>query len=82
MGYGTFKFLSTLYVDLSDDFSQEIIHYLSLLNAELLHYFPDATSCTDITGPFSVDPADLPVVSGGLEEQIDIEEDQTAKTKH
>ena len=54
---------------------------MALLITKLLHYFPDAISCTDTTDPFSVDPADLPKGNEGLEEQIDIEEDQIAKTK-
>ena len=58
--YKRFKFLSVLKVDLSDDFSHKIIRHLSLLNAELLHYFPEATSCVYITDLFSVDPADCP----------------------
>ena len=43
--YKMFKFLSVLEVDLSDDFSYKSIYHLSSLNAELLHYSPDATSC-------------------------------------
>ena len=35
--YGMSKFLSALEVDINDDFSQEITHHLSLLNAKLLH---------------------------------------------
>lgn len=77
-----FKFLSGLEMIISDDFSQEIIHHLSLLNAELSHYFPDGINSVYITDPFSVDPADLPVGTGEQEELIDIQEDQTAKTKH
>ena len=65
-----FKFLSALEVNLSDDYFQEIIHHLSLLRAELLHYFLDAVSCADITDPFSVNPADLPVGTGEQEEPI------------
>ena len=74
-----FEFLGALDVDISDDFSQEIIHHLS---AELLHYFPDATNFACITNPFSFDPAGLPVGTGEQEELIYIQEDQTAKTRH
>ena len=73
-GYGRFKFLSDLEVEISDDFSREIIQHLSLLTVELLHYFPDATSCAYITDPFSIDPADLPVGTGKQEELIDMQE--------
>ena len=62
--YNMFKFLSTLEMEISDDFSREITQHLSLLTAELQHYFPDTTSCPYITDPFSVDPADLPVGTG------------------
>jgi len=40
------------------------------------------TCCAYMTDPFSVDPADLPVGTGEQEEFIDIQTDQTAKTKH
>ena len=80
--YGMFKFLSALEMKISDDFSREITQHLSLLTAELQHYFPDTTSCPYITDPFSVDPADLPVGTGEQEELIDMQEDQTAKKQH
>ena len=51
----------------------------SLLTAELQHYFPDSTSCSYITDPFSVDPDNLPVGTREQEELIDVQEDQTAK---
>ena len=68
-------------MEISDDFSREITHHLSLLTAELQHYFPDTTSCPYITDPFSVDPAGLPVGTGEQEELIDMQKDQTEK-KH
>ena len=66
-------------MEISDDFSREITQHLSLLTAELHHYFPDTISCPYITDPFSVDPADLLVGTGEQEELIDMKEDQTAK---
>ena len=77
--YGISKFLSILEMEISDDFSREITQHLSLLTAELQHYFPDTTSCPYITDPFSVDPDYLPVATGEKEELIDMQEDQTAK---
>ena len=77
-----FKFLTTLDSAPNDKVSHEIIDHLSLLNAELRHYLPDVTCCAHMTNPFSVDPTDLPVGTGEQEKLIDIQADQTAKTKH
>ena len=74
-----FKFLSAIELQISDDFFKEITQHLSLLTAELQHYFTDTTSCPYITDPLSVDPADLPVGTGEQEELIDMQKDQTAK---
>ena len=73
------KFLSALEVEISDDFSREITQHLSLLTAELQHYFPDTTSCSYLTDSFSVDPADQPVGTEEQEELIDMQEVQTGK---
>ena len=48
---------------------------------ELLHYFPDLVSCTYAVNPFCIDPALLPVGTGEQEEIIDIQVDDTAKSK-
>lgn len=80
--YGMFELLTTLKSEPNDEFAQEIVHHLSLLKTELKHYFPDVTCCAYIANPFSVDPADLPVGTGEQEELIDIQADETAKTKH
>ncbi|XP_068239973.1 zinc finger BED domain-containing protein 5-like [Palaemon carinicauda] len=66
----------------TDEFAQEIVHHLSLLKTELKQYFPDVTCCAYVTNPFSVDPANLLVGTGEQEELIDIQADETAKTKH
>ena len=62
--YEIIKFLSTLKVELRDDFLQKITHYLKLLHGDLLHHFPDATDRACIIDPFSADPSDLPVGTG------------------
>ena len=80
--YGMFELLNIFESEPNDEFAQEIVHHLSLLKAELKHYFPDLTCCAYITNPFSVDPVDLPVGTGEQEELIDIQADDTAKTKH
>uniref|UniRef100_UPI00358DF206 zinc finger BED domain-containing protein 5-like n=1 Tax=Myxine glutinosa TaxID=7769 RepID=UPI00358DF206 len=80
--YGMFELLTTLESEPNDEFSQEIIRHLSLLKTELMHYFPDVTCCAYIANPFSVDPGDLPVGTGEQEELIDVQADETAKTKH
>ena len=49
---------------------------------ELMHYFPDVTSCAYCINPFFVDPADLPVGTGEEEELIDIQTDEAAKITH
>ncbi|CAK8689719.1 unnamed protein product [Clavelina lepadiformis] len=61
---------ASLEMEISDDSSREITQHLSLLTAELQHYFPYTRSCPCITDPFSVDPADLPVGTGKQEELI------------
>ena len=48
---------------------------------ELLHYFPDLVSCTYALNPFCIDPALLPVGTGEEEKIIDIQVDDTAKSK-
>ena len=78
--YGMFKFLTTLDSAPNNEVCHEIIDHLSLLNAEVRHYFPYVTCCAYMTDPFS--PANLPVGTGEQEELIDIQADQTAKTKH
>ena len=80
--YGMFEFLTSLDSAPNNEVFHEIIDHLSLLNAEVRHYFPDVTCCAYMTDPFSVDPADLPVGTGEQKELIDIQADQTAKTKH
>ncbi len=80
--YGMFELLTTLETEPNDEFAQEIVHHLSLLKTELKHYFHDVTCCAYIANPFSVDPADLPVGTGEQEELINIQADETAKTKH
>ena len=62
--YEMYKFLPTFQADMNDDFFQKIIHHLSLLNAELLHYFPDVTNCAYIIDSFLVDLVDLPIATG------------------
>ena len=64
------------------NFSQEIVHHLSLLKTELKHYFPEVTCCAYITNSFSVDPADLSVGIGEQEALIDTQSEKTAKAKH
>ncbi|XP_068215810.1 zinc finger BED domain-containing protein 5-like [Palaemon carinicauda] len=76
-----FRLAKRLIREPTDEFAQEIVHHLSLLKTELKHYFLDVT-CAYVANPFSVDPADLPVETGEQEEIIDIQADETAKTKH
>ena len=62
--------------------SNEIIDHLSQLKTELLNYFPDVACCAYSINPFFIDPADVPVGTGEQEKLIDIQTDETAKTKH
>ncbi|XP_068203550.1 zinc finger BED domain-containing protein 5-like [Palaemon carinicauda] len=80
--YGMFELLTTLEREPTDEFAQEIVHHLSLLKTELKHHFPDVTCFAYVANPFSVDPANLPVATGEQEELIDIQADETTKTKH
>ena len=70
-----FQLLTTLSVEPNDQLSQEIHDHLKL------HYFPDLVSCTYAVNPFCIDPALLPVGTGEQEEIIDIQVDNTAKSK-
>ena len=47
-----------------------------------MYYFPDHTSCAYSINLFFVDPVGLPVGTEKQEELIDIQTDETAKTKH
>ena len=76
-----FQLLTTLSVKPNDQLSQEIHDHLKLLRMELLHYFPDLVSCTYAVNPFCIDPAHLPVGIGEQEKIIDIQVDDTAKSK-
>ena len=76
-----FELLNTLESEPTNEFAQEILHHLSLFKTEIKHYFPDVT-CAYVANPFSADPADLPVRTKEQEELIDIQADETAKTKH
>ncbi|XP_068203574.1 zinc finger BED domain-containing protein 5-like [Palaemon carinicauda] len=80
--YGMFELLTTLEREPTDEFDKEIVHHLLMLKTELKHYFLDVTCCAYVANPFSVDPADLPVGTGEQKELIDIQADETAKTKH
>ena len=79
--FGMFQLLTTLSVEPNDQLSQEIHDHLKLLRMELLYYFPDFVSCTYAVNPFCSDPALLPVGTGEQEEIIDIQVDDTAKSK-
>ena len=79
--FGMFQLLTTLSVEPNDQLSQEIHDHLKLLRMELLHYFPDLVSWTYAVNPFCIDPALLPVGTGEQEEIIDIQVDDTAKSK-
>ena len=68
-----FQLLTTLSVEPNDQLSQEIYDHLKLLRMEWLHYFPDLLSC--------IDPALLPVETEEQEEIIDIQVDDTTKSK-
>ena len=76
-----FQLLTTLSVEPNDQLSQKIHDHVKLLRMELLHYFPDLVSCTYAVNPFRIDPALLPVNTGEQEEIIDIQVDDTAKSK-
>ena len=79
--FGMFQLLTTLSVEPNDQLSQEIHDHLKLLRMELLHYFSDLVSWTYAVNPFCIDPALLPVGTGEQEEIIDIQVDDTAKSK-
>ena len=66
--YAMFKLLTSVEDKLNDEFSEEIVCHFSQLKKELMHYFPDVTSCAYCINPFFVDPADLPVGTGEEEE--------------
>ena len=80
--YKMFKLLTSVEDIPNDEFSEEIVCHLSQLQAELMHYFPDATSCVYCINPFFVDPPNLPVGTEEQEELIDIQSDKKAKIKH
>ena len=79
--FGMFQLLTTLSVEPNDQLSQEIHDHLKLLRMELLHYFPDLVTWTYAVNPFCIDPALLSVGTGEQEEIIDIQVDDTAKSK-
>ena len=79
--YAMFKLLTSVEDKPNDEFSEEIVCPLLQLKKELMHYFPDVTSCAYCINPFFVDPADLPVGTGE-EELIDIQTDEAAKINH
>ena len=79
--FGMFQLLTTLSVEPNNQLSQEIHDHLKLLQMELMHYFPDSVSCTYAVNPFCIDPALLPVKTGKQEEIIDIQVNDTAKSK-
>ena len=79
--FGMFELLTTLSVEPNGQLSQKIHDHLKLLRMELLHYLPDLVSCTYPVNPFCIDPALLPVGTGEQEEIIDIQVDDTAKSK-
>ena len=79
--FGMFELLTTLSVEPNDQLSQKIHDHLKLLRMELLHYIPDLVSCTYAVNPFSIDPALPPVETREQEEIIDIQVDDTAKSK-
>ena len=56
----------------NDEFSEEIVCHLSQLKKELMHYFPNVSSCAYSINPFFVDPADMHVGTGEQKELIDI----------
>ena len=76
-----FQLLTTLSVEPNDQLSQEIHNHLKLLRMELLHYFPDLVSCTYAVNPFCIDPSLLLVGTAEQEEIVDIQVDDTAKSK-
>ena len=76
-----FKLLTPVEDKSNHEFSEEIVCHLSQLKKELMHYFPDVTTCAFCIDPFFVDPADLPVGTGE-EELIDIQTDEAEKIKH
>ena len=62
-------------------FSEEIVCHFSQLKKELMHYFPDHTSCAYSINPFFVNLTDLPVGTGEQVELIEIQTDEAAKIK-
>ena len=80
--YTKFRLLTSVEDKSDDEFSEEVVRHLLQLKKELMHYFPDVTSCAYCINPFFVDPAALPVGTEELEELIDNQTDETAKIKH
>ena len=76
-----FQLLTTILVKTNDKLSQEIEDYLKLLRTKLMHYFPDVVSCTYAVNTFCTDPALLLVGTGEQEKIIDIQVDDSTKTK-
>ena len=65
-------------------FGQEVTQHLLLLKDEIKRYFPNdgnTQACTYIQNPFNVDPGNLPVGTGGQEELIDLQSDESARDK-
>ena len=62
--YGMFKLFTSVEDKPNEEFSKEIFRHLLQLQTELMHYFPDVTSCAYSINPFFVNPADLPVGTG------------------
>ena len=77
-----FKLLALVENTPNDEFSEEIVCHLSQPKKELMHYFPNATSCIYSINPFFVGSADLPVGTGEQVQLIDIQTDEAAKIKH
>ena len=70
--YATFRLHISVEDKPNDKFSEEIVCHISQLKMELMHYFPDVTSCAYSINPFFFDPADIPVGTGEQKELIDI----------
>ena len=75
------QLLTTLSVELSYRLSQETDVHLKLLRTKLMLYFPDLVSCTYAVDPFGIDPGLLPVATGEQEKIIDIQVNDSAKSK-
>ena len=76
--FGMFRLLTTLSVEPNDKLSQEIEDHIKLFRTD---YFPDVLSCIYAVNPFRTDPALLSVGTGGQEEIIYTQVDETANAK-